>query len=79
MRITADDLISDIELAEKFRGARVLVDGIQHNNVIIADQENGYIEKHKYKDSNPVLNKNGDEVQREKIFGKVEFIFKGGL
>lgn len=77
MRVTVDDLTANPELQRKFQGVRVLVDGIQHNHVIVADQEQGYIEKHKQnRDGSFALNEKRDEVLTEIIKGKVEFIFR---
>ena len=77
MRVTVDDLTDDPELQRKFQGVRVLVDGIQHNHVIVADQEQGYIEKHKQNaDGSLALNKKRDEILTEIIKGKVEFMFR---
>lgn len=76
MKVTVDDLVENKEMRINFDGVRVLVDCVQHDKVIIADQESGYIEKYKIEDGKPVLNKKGDDILREKIFGKVEFIFK---
>ena len=41
MRVTVGDLTDNPELQRKFEGVRVLVDGVQHNHVIVADQEQG--------------------------------------
>lgn len=77
MRITVDDLTDNPELQCKFEGVRVLVDGVQHNHVIVADQEQGYIEKHKQNaDGSIALNKKRDEFLTEIIKGKVEFMFR---
>ena len=77
MRVTVDDLTADPELQCKFQGVRVLVDGIQHNYVIVADQEQGYIEKHKQNaDGSFALNKKRDEILTEIIKGKFEFMFR---
>lgn len=77
MKVTVDDLTSNPELQRKFQGVRVLVDGIQHNHVIVADQEQGYIEKHKQnRDGSFALNEKRDEILTEIIKGKVEFIFR---
>jgi len=77
MRITIDDLDKDPELWRKFLGVRIWVDGVEHDNVIVADQEQGYIEKHKQNaDGSFALNKKRDEVLTEIIKGKVEFMFR---
>ena len=77
MRVTVDDLTADPELQRKFQGVRVLVDGIQHNHVIVADQEQGYIVKHKQNsDGSFALTEARDEIQTEKVQGRVEFMLK---
>ncbi|MGE8542643.1 MAG: hypothetical protein ACN6NX_15185 [Acinetobacter sp.] len=77
MRITVDDLTDTPELQRKFEGVRVLVDGVQHNHVIVADQEQGYIEKHKQNaDGSLALNKKRNAFLTEIVRGKVEFMFK---
>lgn len=77
MRVTVDDLTDDPVLQHKFQGVRVLVDGIQHNHVIVADQERGYIKKHKQNaDGSFALNEKRDEILTEIIKGKVEFMFR---
>ena len=77
MRVTVDDLTDNPELQRKFQGVRVLVDGVQHNHVIVADQKKGYIEKHKQNaDGSFDLNKKRDEILTEVIKGKVEFMFR---
>lgn len=77
MRITVDDLTDNPALQRKFEGVRVLVNGVQHNHVIVADQEQGYIEKHKQNaDGSLALNKKRDAFLTEIVRGKVEFMFK---
>ncbi|WP_445346231.1 hypothetical protein [Acinetobacter bohemicus] len=77
MRITVDDLSVNPALQKKFEGIRIMVDGVQHDHVVIADQEKGYIEKYKQNpDGSLALNKKGDAFLTEIVRGKVEFMFK---
>lgn len=77
MRVTVDDFIDNQDVQRKFNGVRVMVNGIQHDYVIIADQERGYIEKYrKNEDGSLVLNADRSEVLTEIIKGDVQFVFK---
>ncbi len=77
MRVTVNDLMSNPELQRKFQSVNVLVDGIQHNHVIVADQEQGYIEKFQQDEGGGiVLNAERDGALTEIIKGKVEFIHR---
>ena len=77
MRITVDDLSANPALQKKFLGVRILVDGVQHDHVIVADQEQCYIVKHKQNtDGSLALTKARDEIQTETVQGKVNFMLK---
>lgn len=79
MRVTVDDMEKP-EIFRKFQDVKILVDGVEHKSVIVADQEGGYIEKHKVGPSGLIcLNADKTEVLTEKVFGVVEFIFREGV
>lgn len=77
MKVSVSDMAFDPELRRKFQGVRILVNGVEHNGVIVADQEKGYIEKHKQNsDGSFALNKKGDDILTEIVKGKIELVFK---
>lgn len=78
MRVTVDDMEKP-EMFRKFQGVKILVDGVEHRGVIVADQERGYIEKHKLdRDGKVCLNMRKTEVLTDKVIGRVDFLFANG-
>lgn len=77
MKITADELHKNKELQRRFNGVKIFLDGIEMNNVVVADQSMGHIDKIVFNaNGKPKLNKSRDEVLTGRLFGKVEFLFK---
>ncbi|MDQ9019902.1 hypothetical protein RFI02_02150 [Acinetobacter sichuanensis] len=68
MRLTVEDAEKQGLLGK----VKVKVDGQYVKGVTIADEEQGYIERFKYKDGKVVINYNLEEAEREIIRGVVE-------
>lgn len=75
MRLTVDDVNRD---PKRYVGkVSIFLNDHEVRNVLVADEEQGYIERAKMENGKLVIDKGRGEVVREKLYGKVRVVIEG--